>query len=252
MAGLAAALRPSAPARTPAFTPAFVALVVCSWVAFGVWGTSTDHLDHARTLTTWRDVALFAIGWLVMVTAMMLPAATALFATVGGLAGRSWDAVRVHGTVGAGFASVWVLVGLAFRAGDVIVHTAIDATGVRLHSGTIAAALLLLSGVHQFSSSKRRCLVRCRSPRGLVIRLWSGRHRTLDAFRIGSSYGWSCVGCCWALMLLAFALAAANPAWMLVLGLVMAVEKNVRGARRFSSAVGVALIAGGALAFASA
>ena len=55
------------------------------------------------------------------------------------------------------------------------------------------------------------------------------------------------VGCCWALMLLMFAVGVGNIAWMLVLGAVMAVEKNMPWGRRLSAPVGAALLAWGGL-----
>jgi predicted metal-binding membrane protein len=44
---------------------------------------------------------------------------------------------------------------------------------------------------------------------------------------LGAHDGLFCVGCCWALMLLMFALGMGNLGWMLLLGAVMAIERNV-------------------------
>ena len=54
-----------------------------------------------------------------------------------------------------------------------------------------------------------------------------------------------CVGCCWSLMLLMFAVGVGNVAWMLVLGAVMAVEKNMPWGRRLSAPLGIVLIGSG-------
>ncbi len=40
-------------------------------------------------------------------------------------------------------------------------------------------------------------------------------------------HGLFCVGCCWSLTLVMFALGAGNLGWMLVLGAATAVEKNL-------------------------
>ena len=69
-----------------------------------------------------------------------------------------------------------------------------------------------------------------------------GRRPGLDAVTIGMSYGVSCVGCCWALMLVLFALGTANLAWMFAAGAVMAVEKNASWGHRLSVPLGVALL----------
>jgi predicted metal-binding membrane protein len=46
-------------------------------------------------------------------------------------------------------------------------------------------------------------------------------------------------------MLLMFAVGVGNVGWMLVLGTVMAVEKNMPWGRRLSAPLGLALLAGG-------
>ena len=51
-----------------------------------------------------------------------------------------------------------------------------------------------------------------------------------------------CVGCCWALMLLMFAVSTASLAWMLILAVIMAVEKNVSWGRRLGRPLGVVLL----------
>jgi len=56
------------------------------------------------------------------------------------------------------------------------------------------------------------------------------------------AHGLFCVGCCWALMLLMFAVGAGSLGWMLVLGAVMAVEKNLPWGRRIGKPLGAALL----------
>ena len=54
-----------------------------------------------------------------------------------------------------------------------------------------------------------------------------------------------CIGCCWALMLLMFAVGSGSLLWMLVLALVMGVEKNMSWGRKLSAPLGVVLVAAG-------
>jgi predicted metal-binding membrane protein len=54
----------------------------------------------------------------------------------------------------------------------------------------------------------------------------------------------ACLGCCWAMMLLMFAVGAMNVVWMAGLGVVMTVEKLSTGSR-FSQALGIAFFAVG-------
>jgi predicted metal-binding membrane protein len=63
-------------------------------------------------------------------------------------------------------------------------------------------------------------------------------------FRLGLTQGLYCLGCCWAMMLLMFALGVMNVLWMAALGAVMTMEKIGTG-KRFTHALGVTLIAAG-------
>ena len=109
----------------------------------------------------------------------------------------------------------------------------------------VGAGLLLLAGAFQFSTLKDRCLKQCRSPLGFVTHYWRTQGGRGGAFLLGVRHGAYCVGCCWALMLLMFAVGAGNLGWMLALGVVMAVEKNLVWGRRLSPVVGVALLLSG-------
>jgi predicted metal-binding membrane protein len=79
-----------------------------------------------------------------------------------------------------------------------------------------------------------------------VIEHWRGRDHRRNAFRLGLRHGVFCVGCCWALMLLMFAVGTGNVGWMLALGAVMAIEKNTRWGRHLSAPLGAALLAAAA------
>jgi predicted metal-binding membrane protein len=74
---------------------------------------------------------------------------------------------------------------------------------------------------------------------------WQGRHETRQAFTLGVHHGLFCVGCCWSLMLLMFAIGAGSLGWMLVLGAVMAAEKNLPWGDQMSKPLGLALLIGG-------
>jgi len=74
---------------------------------------------------------------------------------------------------------------------------------------------------------------------------WTGKNDMRQSFRLGLDHGLFCVGCCWSLMLLMFAVGAGNIGWMLVLGTIMAVEKNMPWGRRLSKPLGILLISSG-------
>jgi predicted metal-binding membrane protein len=82
-----------------------------------------------------------------------------------------------------------------------------------------------------------------------VTEYWRGRQERRNAFLLGTHHGLFCVGCCWALMLLMFAVGVGNIAWMLALGALMAAEKNLPWGRKLSAPTGVALIGWGGMIF---
>ena len=77
-----------------------------------------------------------------------------------------------------------------------------------------------------------------------MIQHWQNRRGPLQALWLGVHHGLFCVGCGWALMLLMFAVGTGNVGWMLLLGAVMAIEKNLPGGRRFAAPVGAVLMCG--------
>src|SRR5690606_29214040 len=107
-------------------------------------------------------------------------------------------------------------------------------------------SVLLLAGGFQFSPLKEQCLSECRSPLGFLRRHYQ---RGLGAaWALGVRHGLFCLGCCWALMLVMFAVGVGSLVWMVGLTAVMVAEKTTRWGRRLAPVVGVALIALGLLA----
>jgi predicted metal-binding membrane protein len=216
------------------------ALAALALVALLAWGASpyARYLDHAHQPGAAAAIAVYLAGWLLMTAAMMLPTATGLVRAFDRVTG---GAAALRLALVAGFLGVWLLVGYAFRAGDVLVHAAVDAAAAP--PSLVGAAALALAGAYQFSPLKHRCLTACRSPRSFVLRGWTGGRRGVDALRVGAAYGRSCAGCCWALMLVMFGVGAASLAWMLGLAAVMVAERFAPARWRVGEAVGVALLA---------
>ena len=99
--------------------------------------------------------------------------------------------------------------------------------------------------IFQFSRLKYACLDKCRLPLGMVMEHWCGSGERRQALRLGLRHGMFCVGCCWALMLLMFVVGTGSVGWMMLLGAVMAAEKNLPWGRRLSAPLGVGLVVGG-------
>lgn len=228
-----------------------IALVsLAAWVVlwrFGAVLHGPVH-QHQHAAASGSAFALLFVGsWTVMTIAMMLPTSVPLVTAFHTIAARRTDLAVLVALVVAGYLSAWTGVGVVFYAGGVAVEQLAAASPwLQAHGSSGRAAVLLVAGLYQFTALKYRCLDKCRSPLSFVLGYWQGEHERRNAFRLGAHHGLFCVGCCWALMLLMFVVGASNIVWMLTLGAVMAVEKNMPWGRRISSPLGILLLIAGA------
>src|SRR5919108_5570510 len=133
-------------------------------------------------------IAAYAVGWVLMTLAMMAPAAGALLAAFGRVAGARPRQTALRLAVAGGFVGVWLATGCAFRALDGGVHVAVERSAwLSARPELVAAAGLLVAGAFQFAPAKRRCLTACRSPRSFVYRRWGRGGAGGDALAIGAS-----------------------------------------------------------------
>jgi len=254
---------PSLTPHDPVFLPLFGGLILLAWGLLAAWGLSpwAGYLDHDWTrlgllaglcrLTPKvglpGDLAIGALAWLLMATAMMLPSTLTLLAAFRGLVARRPQGAALIAWLLAGYLAVWLAFGLlAHGLGLGLAGLAAGSSWLALNGWAVAAAILLLSGLFQFSALKAYCLHGCRSPVTFILGRWTGKRPVRESFRLGIDHGLYCLGCCWALMLIMFAVGTANLAWMLLLAAAMALEKNSRWGRRLSRPLGALLVTGAA------
>lgn len=209
-------------------------------------GDHSMHAGHAMaTIESPLTLAvLFALGWLLMTVAMMLPTSIPLLGIFFAITKRKRNQALLMSLAIFGYLSVWLGFGLlAYEGVHLIYKLGEYSPFLQSNAALLGAGALILAGLFQFSSLKYKCLDKCRSPFSFVTQHWTGRNEKLQSFWLGAHHGIFCVGCCWALMLLMFPLGAANIGWMLVLGALMAIEKNVSWGRKFAKPLGVALLA---------
>jgi predicted metal-binding membrane protein len=104
----------------------------------------------------------------------------------------------------------------------------------------VAGAAIALAGVYQLTPLKRVCLRHCRSPFDFVLHRW--RTGLLGPLRMGVEHGAWCVGCCWALMLVLFAVGVMSITWMVVVAAIVFAEKVLPVGERVAQALAVALV----------
>ena len=71
------------------------------------------------------------------------------------------------------------------------------------------------------------------------------RDGAAGAFRMGTRHGMFCLGCCWALMIVLFAVGVMNLAWVAALAVLVLIEKITPAGVFISRASGVAMIGAG-------
>jgi predicted metal-binding membrane protein len=240
--------------------PTIGGLISLAWAALLLWQTSPygRYLNHER----WADVGfagvicgvlpgghivlpmlLYAGGWLLMLVAMMLPTTLPLLLRFDFMVSGRADGGGLVALVVGGYLLAWTAFALAAHVLDWSLHSAVrKAPWLTTHGWLVGAAVLLIAGAFQFTALKYYCLDRCRTPVGFIVTHWRGARPRLEAIRLGLDHGLFCVGCCWAIMLLMFVVGTGSVGWMLLLGAVMALEKNAPWGRRLSPALGAALI----------
>ena len=204
------------------------------------------HHGHHADASIAASAGLFLVGWVVMTIAMMLPTTLPLVAIVQRLTHRRSDGMALVSLVLVGYLVVWAAFGIA-AYGLLTALRALPMSSDATSGSLASAGLFVLAGAFQFSRLKYQCLDKCRTPLSFVMSHWHGTAPRHEAFRLGLAHGAFCVGCCWALMLLMFAVSVASLLWMLVLAILMAIEKNVSWGRRFAAPLGVVLISVGVL-----
>jgi predicted metal-binding membrane protein len=239
------------------FVPLLLALIAIAWLALFAWGESPygrflshDELGDVNIGLNGEGVGValvFVAGWTVMTFAMMLPTSLPLITMFEKVVRRRSDRTLLVVLLLAGYIGIWTAFGAAVHTSDRAVHGAVTQFHwLEDNSYLIGAATLVLAGAYQFTPLKYMCLDKCRSPLNFITQHWSGGNEKMQALRLGVHHGIFCVGCCWSLMLLMFAVGVGNIGVMMLLGGVMAVEKNMPWGRKLSAPLGVVLLVAGA------
>ena len=210
--------------REAGLHPAVIAAVAVAWsaMAFASLSGLGAWLGHGHLLEGGLPIPVvlssFVAGWLVMLVAMMLPTLPAQG--------------RASAQFVTGFLWVWVAFGLAALLFDASVHWSVDhSPWLRVHTWLIQAGLLALAGGYQLTSVKGHFLRRCLAP------------SPGDGIADGWLAGGFSVGCCWALMLTAFAAGMTELGWMVGLTLAMVAEREQQRRGAAAKLVGIVLLA---------
>ncbi len=192
------------------------------------------------------DVFFTFAMWTVMMIGMMGgSAAPVLLLFASAQARRSESGVSAKVLMfGLGYLLVWTAFsGFAAIAQAAMHQVALLSPTMAAASTPLAGGILLVSGAYQLSPWKGACLSHCRSPLGFLMATW--RDGTVGALQMGARHGLFCVGCCWALMCVLFAVGVMNLLWVAGLTIFVMIEKLGPAGAFVSKAAGALLVLAG-------
>jgi predicted metal-binding membrane protein len=188
------------------------------------------------------------VMWIVMMAGMMGPSAAPVLLLFGASRAKrpGFSAPVAVLMFGLGYLAVWS----AFSACAAIAQSALHqaamlSPAMAASSPRVAGAILVAAGAYQLTPMKGACLTECRSPLGFLMSNWRDGH--LGAFQMGARHGLSCMGCCWALMCVLFAVGVMNLVWVAVLTVFVLVEKIGPAGVLIARAAGTLMIGFGVL-----
>lgn len=176
----------------------------------------------------WDFTMLFAM-WAIMMVAMMTPSTlpmVSMFATLSRnrrLRDQPYTSTFVFV---AGYLVAWAGFSVLATIAQWPLHTAgLLNPMMDSRSYLMSGAVLMAAGIYQWTPFKNACLHSCRSPLGFLLTEW--RDGTSGALIMGIRHGVYCVGCCWALMLVLFAVGVMNMLWVILIAAFVIIEKVV-------------------------
>ena len=202
--------------------PELAAPMVAALVVLAVAGVAWAAMIHHAHAMAGMDMGLgplesFALTWVVMMAAMMLPSAIPVVLEFARTAEgrRGWPVAT--GVLAATYLGVWLVFGVVCYA----VYTAL---GMPWPSQTVVAGLALaVAGVYSVSPIKRGSQARCRELCALHGPLPFNLMRS--AAVVGARYGLSCLGCSAALMVAMVLIGMSSLWWTVLLAIIVAIYK---------------------------
>jgi predicted metal-binding membrane protein len=227
-------------------TPAILLLAVAA-AAWAITAERMQGMDMGPG-TDLGGLGWFAVVWVTMMAAMMLPSLVPMAIAY---AGASREAGAPSPTIGTlvfacGYLLVWLGAGVVAYAVIQGVR-ALDPSWLAWDEGGpyLAGGVILGAALYELTPLKSRCLRHCRHPE-LLAQRW--RPGLSGALLMGLEHGGFCVGSSWALMAALFALGVMNVAWMVVVAALVAIEKllprvevAIGATAVFASVLGVAV-----------
>jgi predicted metal-binding membrane protein len=180
--------------RAGTWAPTAAALTATLGLAAAAWVVAIRQMNgmDMGVATRLGSFAFFAVLWVWMMAAMMLPGAAAAVLRRAHASGG----VRAVPLFAGSYLAVWALVGVGVYA------------LYRPHGYVAASAVVIAAGIYELTPVKRHFRRRCR-----------------ESVRSGYAFGLYCVGSSIGLMLLLVALSIMSVAWMTVIAALVVAQK---------------------------
>ncbi len=197
----------------------------------------------ASSVWSFMDFFMLFVMWSTMMVAMMTPSSlpmVAMFAAVSRSRRQREQPYTPTFVFVAGYLIAWTGFSVIATVAQWPLHTA-GLLNPMMNSASypLSGLVLIVAGLYQWTPLKDACLTTCRSPLGFLMTEW--RDGTRGALLMGIRHGIYCVGCCWALMLVLFAVGVMNILWVALITAFVLAEKVLpaSGPVRFASGLGL-------------
>ena len=213
-----------------AIVAALAGLVILCWLYLFDEARQMAAMDQAMVMPPKgaADLFLLLAMWWIMMIGMMLPSAAPMILTFAAI-NRGRRARGQAYTPTALFTAGYLLAWGGFSVAATLTQWALEQASLlgpmtmQTTSPLLSGLLFIAAGLYQLTPLKSACLSSCRSPFDFVVNHW--RDGADGAVRMGFAHGLYCLGCCWILMALLFAVGAMNLVWVAALAAVVLIEK---------------------------
>ena len=232
----------------------FYTVLLIAWIAIVVMALESLLPNNANFVTRVVEICsnsvsdLNIIGvffmWFLMSIAMMSPTIIPTLRTYEDILESGGKRENSFWWFITGFLSIWMIFSILMSLTQVFLGRLylLNDQGTFV-SSLISSGFLVLAGLYQLSSYKESCLIKCQRPFTFFLQNWKSGNS--GSFNMGVSIGLFCLGCCWALMALAFVGGVMNLAFMAIMTFFMMLEKIPDYGKYISKPLSLILIGSG-------
>jgi len=199
---------------------------------------------------SWQPIefAYVFVMWVVMMIGMMTPSVTPMILVYARVRRQAMESQPFASV--AWFAGGYFLAWIAFSVVATSLQWALERAALLTPmmasaNNIVGGILLILAGLYQWTPLKDACLWQCQAPLGFILSHGGFKKTATGSLTLGLRHGAYCLGCCWALMVLLFALGVMNLFWIAALAILVLLEKVVPSGRGIARIAGLAFFASG-------